>query len=124
MTYKKNNVRIAALVVVAALSISSCTQKETTPEIQGTWVQPIPDMTEQVQGFTLYSDGSAESVNMATLQYTQWSLPEPETLILYGLSIGNGQTIEFCDTLTIALLSSDSLVLHRGELDLTYYRQE
>lgn len=124
MTYKKNNVRIAALVVVAALSISSCTQKETTPEIQGTWVQPIPGMTEQVQGFTLYSDGSAESVNMATLQYTQWSLPEPETLILYGLSIGNGQTIEFCDTLTIALLSSDSLVLHRGELDLTYYRQE
>ena len=124
MTYKKNNVRIAALVVVAALSISSCTQKETTPEIQGTWVQPIPGMTEQVQGFTLYSDGSAESVNMATLQYTQWSLHEPETLILYGLSIGNGQTIEFCDTLAIALLSSDSLVLHRGELDLTYYRQE
>ena len=124
MTYKKDNVRIAALVVVAALSISSCTQKETTPEIQGTWVQPIPGMTEQVQGFTLYSDGSAESVNMATLQYTQWSLPEPETLILYGQSIGNGQTIEFCDTLTIALLSSDSLVLHRGELDLTYYRQE
>ena len=123
MTYKKNNVRIAALVVVAALSISSCTQKETTPEIQGTWVQPIPGMTEQVQGFTLYSDGSAESVNMATLQYTQWSLPEPETLILYGLSIGNGQTIEFCDTLAIAFLSSDSLVLHRGELDLTYYRQ-
>lgn len=124
MTYKKNNVRIAALVVVAALSISSCTQKETTPEIQGTWLQPIPGMTEQVQGFTLYSDGSAESVNMATLQYTQWSLPEPETLILYGLSIGNGQTIEFCDTLAIALLSSDRLVLHRGELDLTYYRQE
>lgn len=124
MTYKKNNVRIAALVVVAALSISSCTQKETTPEIQGTWVQPIPGMTEQVQGFTLYSDGSAESVNMATLQYTQWSLPEPETLILYGQSIGNGQTIEFCDTLAIALLSYDSLVLHRGELDLTYYRQE
>ena len=124
MTYKKNNVRIAALVVVAALSISSCTQKETTPEIQGTWVQPIPGMTEQVQGFTLYSDGSAESVNMATLQYTQWSLPEPETLILYGQSIGNGQTVEFCDTLAIALLSSESLVLHRGELDLTYYRQE
>ena len=124
MTYKKNNVRIAALVVLAALSISSCTQKETTPEIQGTWVQPIPGMTEQVQGFTLYSDGSAESVNMATLQYTQWSLPEPETLILYGQSIGNGQTIEFCDTLAISLLSSDSLVLHRGELDLTYYRQE
>ena len=124
MTYKKDNVRIAALVVVAALSISSCTQKETTPEIQGTWVQPIPGMTEQVQGFTLYSDGSAESVNMATLQYTQWSLPEPETLILYGQSIGNGQTIEFCDTLAIALLSYDSLVLHRGELDLTYYRQE
>ena len=124
MTYKKNNVRIAALVVLAALSISSCTQKETTPEIQGTWVQPIPGMTEQVQGFTLYSDGSAESVNMATLQYTQWSLPEPETLILYGQSIGNGQTIEFCDTLAIALLSYDSLVLHRGELDLTYYRQE
>ena len=124
MTYKKNNVRIAALVVVAALSISSCTQKETTPEIQGTWVQPIPGMTEQVQGFTLYSDGSAESVNMATLQYTQWSLPEPETLILYGLSIGNGQTIEFCDAVAIALLSYDSLVWHRGELDLTYYRQE
>ena len=124
MTYKKNNVRIAALVVVAALSISSCTQKETTPEIQGTWVQPIPGMTELVQGFTLYSDGSAESVTMATLQYTQWSLPEPETLILYGQSIGNGQTIEFCDTLAIALLSSDSLVLHRGELDLTYCRQE
>ena len=74
-----------------------------------------------VQGVELKSDGSARSVNMETLRYERWEL-EKESIILHGLSIGNGVSGEFSDTLGIVRLSPDSLILQKGDFIIEYSR--
>ncbi len=91
--------------------------------VEGKWLQPVPGMEGQVQGFVLQAGGKAESVGMATLLYDSWQQCG-DTLLLSGRSIGNGQTIEFCDTLLVETLAPDSLVLRLGELQLSYSRGE
>ena len=76
-----------------------------------------------MQGVELKADGSARSVNMATLLYDSWKL-EKESVILHGTSIGNGVSGEFSDTLGIVKLTSDSLSLQKGSLVLHYSRSE
>ena len=68
--------------------------------IEGAWVEPVPGMENMQQGFVLEPDGTASSINMATLQYESWK-KEGDVLILAGKSIGNHQTIAFSDTLVI-----------------------
>ena len=75
------------LSVLFALFLIACAN----PDISGTWVQPVPNMPTMTQGFILNPDGTAESVNMATLQYDTWTLNGNE-LTMTGRSIGNGQT--------------------------------
>lgn len=82
--------------------------------IQGQWVEPNPIDSTAVQGFALNEDGTAASIGMATLQITCWNLTAPKALILTGESIGNGQTLPMCDTLTVLRLDADSLVLGHG----------
>lgn len=64
---------------------------------EGEWVEPVPDMENQVQGFDLKAGGKASSINMATLQYENWS-KDGNMLILSGKSIGNHTTISFSKT--------------------------
>ena len=66
--------------------------------IQGKWIEPNPINADEVQGFELKQDGTASSINMATLAFQQWNLENGE-LLLKSQSIGNGQTIEGTDTL-------------------------
>ena len=80
--------------------------------IQGKWIEPNPINADEVQGFELKQDGTASSINMATLAFQQWNLENGE-LLLKSQSIGNGQTIEGTDTLRIDKLNADSLVLSR-----------
>lgn len=91
--------------------------------LEGSWVEPVPGMEEQTQGFTLNEDGTAVSINMATLQYQEWSAGG-DTLVLTGKSIGNGQTIDVADTLIIVRANTDSLVLRRGQLTRTFRKAE
>ena len=72
-----------------------------------------------MEGFQLNEDGTVASINMATLQYEAWECKD-DTLLLSGKSIGNGQTIDFTDTLTISALSADSMTLTRGNLAVTF----
>ena len=52
---------------------------------------------------------------MATLKYESWKVWEgKQKLILTGKSIGNGQTIEFSDTLDILTTSPEHLTLGKG----------
>lgn len=60
---------------------------------------------------------------MATLVYESWK-QKGDQLILTGKSIGNGQTIEFTDTLEIIKLSADSLILDNGEIEFHYAKQK
>lgn len=71
------------------------------------------------QGFVLDKDGSASSINMATLKYEAWK-KEGNRLLLSGTSIGNRQSISFTDTLIVEKLTQDSLILKKGELLLRY----
>ena len=87
-------------------------------DLCGIWIQPVPG-SHIVQGFELKSDGSARSVNMATLRYDRWEL-KSKSVILHGLSIGNGVSGEFSDTLGIVKLTPDSLILQKGGLILEY----
>lgn len=72
------------------------TKISTTPQFIGSWVQPIPGMDGE-QGFVLNADGTASSINMATLLYKSWKY-ENGMLLLLGESLGNGMTINFVDT--------------------------
>ena len=61
----------------------------------------------------------------ATLKYERWKLTDGARLILEGKSIGNGQTIDFADTLDVVSLSGDTLTLGKGEMyRIQYVRQQ
>lgn len=109
---------ICSLSVVCGLT---CCNSE--PELTGTWLEPVPGMENLQQGITLEENGKASSVNMATLQYTNWK-QEGEKLLLQGTSIGNGINIEFTDTMDIEKITQDSLILKRGNFTQKYYRQK
>jgi len=56
--------------------------------LAGKWLEPVPGRRNAWQGFELYVDGSAKSINMETLQYLGWEADATHlTLILK--SIGN-----------------------------------
>lgn len=114
--------RIAA-IIPALLLLAGCTARRS--DIAGCWLCPI-DGQEGQQGFVLFPDGSARSVNMYTLSFNSWS-QEVDRLILSGESIGNGQTIRFTDTLTIMPGSNrDTLRLRpaNGGKELVFARGE
>lgn len=107
----------ASGALCAAMLLSACTT--TSDPVAGTWVEPIPGMPgkvqgfRQVQGFRLEADGSASSVNMATLTTERWKR-EGDRLILEGKSLGNGQTIEYRDEWTV-LEAGEVLRLRRAD---------
>jgi hypothetical protein len=98
------NRRLVTFAILAGLTIVSCnntikegepettiteTVKDTTNLLVGSWVKPNPINDKEVQGFLINSDGTAESINMATLLYKKW-WQEDGKLILIMESVGNG----------------------------------
>lgn len=81
--------------------------------IQGSWVEPNPINSQEVQGFTLNQNGTATSINMATLVMKSWNLENKELILQYQ-SIGNKQTFDGADTLSVVMLNADSLVLSQN----------
>ena len=75
----------------------------TYAEAVGKWTMPDPIDPEGVMGIEILIEGQARSINMATLRYTSWELQgEAGKILLKGQSVGNGQTIDFTETATIA----------------------
>jgi len=108
-----------ALVVLAICVIAVVVGVRWSPATDaylGDWVEPIPGMEDQVQGFSLREDGVAESIDMATLQYRHWRV-EGEALVLSGESIGNGATSDFEETYRVDFIDAGrmDLVDARGE---------
>lgn len=105
----------------------SCSTKEkvTDKELTGNWIEVMPVNQHIVQGVSLYEKGEAASIGMATLQYQRWELTGDSRLVLVGKSIGNGQTIDFTDTLDIVSFSGDTLTLGKGDMyRIQYVRQQ
>jgi hypothetical protein len=86
------------------------TADQVPPSVLGTWVQTIEGMEPAEQGFSLLDSAMATSVNMETLKYTHWK-QQGDTLMLSGLSIGNGVSFTFTDTCRFQLTHTDTLVL-------------
>lgn len=114
----RNRIIILAGCLCAAMGLSSCGN----PGVEGRWTAPVPGMEGQEQGFELKKDGTAESINTATLQYRTWERQDSK-LILTGESIGNHATIPFSDTLTIVSLDNGKLALKKGDLTIEYSRK-
>lgn len=94
--------------IISLIFLSACGE----PDITGRWIEPLPGIADgaPVQGIILNADGTAESINMATLKYETWSR-DGDIITLTGTSIGNGQTIKFSDRYYIKELSRSTLYL-------------
>ena len=102
-----------ALIACLTLGLISCSNTGYKKKIPGSWCEPIPGRTQDVQEIKFQKDGKASSINMATLQYKSWKI-NGKTLILEGESTGNRQTLHFSDTLNIIQLDKDQLILKKG----------
>lgn len=79
-------------------------------QLIGKWMQPVPGLDKEMQGFILAKNGKARSVNMYTLVYEKWQLSH-DTLLLWNHSEGVKDTTTVIDTTIIKELSDTSLVL-------------
>lgn len=110
------------IIAAATFILASCGSNNNNTDLTGNWIEVMPVNCNIVQGVTLDADGKAKSIGMATLQYEKWK-SEDGKLILWGKSIGNGQTIDFSDTLTIVRATVDSLLLDKyGMYRISYYK--
>jgi hypothetical protein len=96
--------------------------KEDTKLLLGSWTQPNPINDKEVQGFVLKQDGSAASINMATMVYKKWWTAKGK-LFLVAESIGNGSSS--IDTTQYEVLSNTATVLQLkyGDYTDTYTRK-
>lgn len=101
--------------------LTSCHTKvqRTEKDFVGNWLETRTVDLQSEQGVTLNADGTAASIGMATLKYESWSLLD-DRIILNGKSIGNGQTIDFSDTMDIVKISNDTLIIRRKGKDITF----
>lgn len=107
---------------IVGLLLGACSGQKARQSLAGNWIEVMPANPQIRQGITLRTDGSASSIGMATLQYERWQ-EHGKALILWGKSIGNGQTIDFSDTLDIVKVTSDSLILGKyGMYRIAYYK--
>jgi len=86
-----------------------------TSSLIGSW----EDQSEKALHFTLNADGTAQSDNMGTLLYQQWSVKDNQ-LFLVAKSVGNKQT--YIDTMVYSIqkLNDSELIIKRGDLILDY----
>ena len=61
-----------ALIACLTLGLISCSNTGYEKKIPGSWCEPIPGRTQDVQEIKFQKDGKASSINMATLQYKSW----------------------------------------------------
>ena len=110
-----------------ALMLSACASANngiTEKDIIGSWYEIMPENKHIAQGVKIGEGGKAESIGMATLKYDSWSLLEENRMILNGRSIGNGQTINFSDTLDIISLDNDTMTLGKGGMYRIQYARK
>jgi len=95
----------------------------TEADVISGWTQPVEGMPGQIQGFELRPGGVANSINMATLPYTSWTLAKGK-LTLKGTSIGNGSSSAVNEVLIVKSVGKSSLLLlTESGTELTYRRQ-
>ncbi|MBT2620605.1 lipocalin family protein [Chryseobacterium sp. ISL-6] len=96
-------------------------------KLVGKWLQPIPGMEAEKQGFELHKDGSASSLNIHTLLYDKWE-KSGDTLLLWYHTEGVKVLSNSVDTLLIKKLDDTNLIVSQGrsngENDETYTKDK
>jgi hypothetical protein len=88
----------------------------------GSWVQPNPGNEKEVQGFTLYQDGIAHSINMETLKYRKWWV-ESNNIVFVAESIGNHTSSVDTFQYEVVKINGKELELKSGEYLDSYKKQ-
>jgi len=102
---------------------ASLTIEDQNTYLLGSWIEPIPGNEKEFQGFTLNSDGTANSINMATLQYQKWQFKDGK-LILTAKSIGNKTSSVGEEIYTIISVNKNYLYLKNKDIQLVYKKSE
>lgn len=114
--------RFGLLAGMLLLLSGCCETPKPEGSLAGYWIERMPVHSEFVQGIRLDKEGSAASIGMHTLRYWGWER-QGDRLLLKGRSVGNGQTIDFTDTLDIERLTADTLILGKyGRYRIEYHR--
>ena len=88
----------------------------------GSWVEPNPINSSEVQGMELQTGGTAQSINMATLLYKNWWLTD-QKLVLVAESVGNRTSSVDTTVYEILKITNDSLILQQQDLILRYSKK-
>jgi hypothetical protein len=99
--------------------ILELTDKE--EKLMGSWVEPIPEGGDTLQGFTLYSDGTASSINTGKLLYKEWKV-RGDVLSLLVESKGKGLASQDMETYSFEQISNNTLLLKIGKSIFKYKR--
>lgn len=116
---KKNNLLFLPASLMIMMSCAEGGNMFNETSFIGEWHEIMPVNKHILQGVVFEKDGKASSVGMATLKYNGWELLKKGkecNIVLSGESIGNGQTIQFSDTLNVISLNNDTLTLGKGDM--------
>lgn len=121
-----------------AIALAGCTNKPDNQEksnadslqtsstqeaaLVGSWVEPNPIDSSEVQGMELKTGGTAQSINMATLLYKNWWLTD-QKLVLVAESVGNRTSSVDTTAYEILKITNDSLILQQQDLILRYSKK-
>ncbi len=95
----------------------------TKSQFVGAWIEPIPGNEKDYQGFVLEKDGSAFSINSATINYRSWKLVNNQ-LVLEVYSYGNGTQSLAKETYKVLVVDENQLVLEKGKNKISYTKNE
>ncbi|MBP3425273.1 MAG: hypothetical protein J6K81_00905 [Rikenellaceae bacterium] len=91
--------------------------------LTGSWVEPNPVAPDQVQGFTLESDGSAHSINTDEVVYKSWLL-RGNRLVLVAESVNEDETFEQQIVYVIRGVSNRKLTLESEDGQIAIYSRQ
>lgn len=90
----------------------------------GSWVEESNDVANQLPiGFALNADGSASSINSATLIYKRWRIVNDQ-LLLTSISLGNHLLSVDNDSLQITSYNDKKLFLKRGTQNFCFVKSD
>ena len=109
---------VIALCGLMGLFFASCGG----PELEGTWVEPAQEdgITGEI-GFTLLKDGSVVPINMGYSEFKAWE--KSGNMIIFKGQYTGTNPHDFTDTLRIAKLTDEELVLEQAGYTVTYQRK-
>lgn len=101
---------VAGVSLAATSALAPATAPLTQSALVGSWVEPNAADPHWSEGFTLREDGTASSINMATLTYRSWVL-QGNRLALEAISTGNHTSSTGTEAYTVRAVSDSELDL-------------